>query len=59
MLSGYVLNEKSSEDILLTDKNICRHCGGIFKYYRESYTCIFCSREFGHKCDKCLFQKEK
>ncbi len=37
-----------------TSQERCYHCGGILTFASDSYTCLMCGREIGHKCDLCM-----
>ncbi|VAX20488.1 hypothetical protein MNBD_NITROSPINAE03-1934 [hydrothermal vent metagenome] len=39
-------------------KTICKHCGGIMRYYRGSTTCLLCGRDGSHTCQRCQYADE-
>jgi len=44
--------EKSKE--IMTPQGVCKHCGGIMRYYRGSTSCLMCGREKEHECPNCI-----
>lgn len=38
---------------MLAPRGVCKHCGGIMRYYRGSTSCLMCGREGDHECPHC------
>ncbi len=36
-------------------ENRCNHCGGAIRQSGELTSCLMCSRELGHFCERCQF----
>jgi len=36
-------------------ENRCNHCGGVIRHNGELISCLMCSREAGHLCERCSF----
>lgn len=39
---------------MMVPEGVCKHCGGIMRYYRGSLSCLMCGREREHECPNCI-----
>ena len=39
-------------------RKFCRHCGGPLRYDPGEVSCLMCSRNADHICDRCLFPEK-